>query len=330
MEACVIATHRCNARCEMCHTWKYPSRIEEEISPEIMEKVPTGLKKLNLTGGEPALRDDLLDIVRVLAKKAKKIDISTNGYFTERLVEVGKRFSNIAFRISVEGLPKLNDNLRGIKDGFDRALRTVLRLREVGVRDVGFGMVISDKNKDDLLDLYHLCASMGLEFGNSTMHNSFYFNKHDNRIEIVNGTVEQMHRFIEALLQSKRKELKLRIKDWGRAYINLGILRHIQGEQRLIPCGAGKDVFFLDPYGKILACNGSEIPWIMGDLREKSFAKIWESLEAEGARKKVANCNRACWMVGTARPAMRKQPWIPLFWIMNNKIKLALGRDIWC
>jgi MoaA/NifB/PqqE/SkfB family radical SAM enzyme len=314
----------------MCHTWQNPSRSEEEISSNIMETLPAGLKKLNLTGGEPALREDLLDIVKVLAKKTNKLDISTNGYFTERLVEIGKKFPNVAFRISVEGLPKLSDNLRGIKDGFDRALRTVLRLREVGVRDVGFGIVISDKNKNDLLDLYQLCASMGIEFGNSSMHNSFYFHKYDNIIEDIQGTVEQMHRFIEALLQSKRSGIKLRIKDWGRAYINLGILKHIQRENRLIPCGAGKDVFFLDPYGKILACNGSEIPWVMGDLREESFDRIWNSSDAEEARKRVVNCNRACWMVGTARPAMRKQPWIPLFWILKNKIKLTLGKNIWC
>ncbi len=42
---------------------------------------------------------------------------------------------------------------------------------------MGFGIVISDKNKDDLLDLYHPMAYMDLEFGNATMHNSFYFLK---------------------------------------------------------------------------------------------------------------------------------------------------------
>jgi MoaA/NifB/PqqE/SkfB family radical SAM enzyme len=329
MEACVIVTYRCNARCQMCNTWQHPSKMTEEIGPEIMKKLPEGLDKINITGGEPGLRHDLLEIVSVLRSKAKKIDISSNGYFTDRLVEVGRRYPKVAFRISVEGFPRLNDGLRGIKNGFDRALRTVIRLKEVGASNVGFGIVISDRTRADLLDLYKLCVMMGIEFGSSTLHNSFYFHKFDNRIEDIHATVEEMHRFIESLLQSSRPDLKLRSKDWGRAFINYGILEYIQGKSRPIPCGAATDLFFLDPYGRILACNGSENPWIMGNLKEERFGEIWRSEAAKEARVKVSGCQRNCWMVGSARPAMRSKPWTPLFWIIKNKIKLSLRKDIW-
>lgn len=40
MECAVIVTYRCNARCQMCHTWQHPSRKSEEISPEVMDKIP--------------------------------------------------------------------------------------------------------------------------------------------------------------------------------------------------------------------------------------------------------------------------------------------------
>jgi MoaA/NifB/PqqE/SkfB family radical SAM enzyme len=330
MEACVITTYRCNARCYMCNTWQHPSKISEEIGPAVMAKLPAGLDKINISGGEPGLRKDLVDIVTVLRSKARELDISTNGYFTERLVEVGRRFPDVAFRISAEGLPRLNDNLRGIKNGFDHALRSVIRLKEAGVKSVGFGTVISDRNQADLLDLYQLCVMMGLEFGSSTMHNSFYFHKDDNLIEDLEVVVGQVQRFIESLLQSRRRELKLRLKDWGRAFINYGILEHLQGRTRPIPCGAGTELFFLDPHGRILACNGSENPWIMGDLREQTFAEIWQSKAAAAVRENVSQCRRNCWMVGSARPAMRRKPWIPLLWIIKNKIKLSLNKDIWC
>lgn len=330
MEACVITTYRCNARCQMCNTWRHPSKMTDEIGPEIMMKLPEGLDKINISGGEPGLRHDLLDIVSVLRSKTKKIDISTNGYFTDRLVEVGRRYPEVAFRISVEGLPRQNDSVRGIKNGFDRALRTVIRLKETGVSNVGFGMVISDRNQADLLDLYRLCVMMGIEFGSSTMHNSFYFHKLDNRIENLDAAVEAMHRFIESLLQSSRSNLKLRSKDWGRAFINYGLLEYMQGKTRPLPCGAGTDLFFLDPYGQILACNGSENPWVMGNLQEDNFEEIWRSPAAAEARAKASQCQRNCWMVGSARPAMRSKPWIPLFWIIKNKIKLSLKKNIWC
>ena len=329
MESSIIVTYRCNARCQMCNRWMQPSKIVEEISPKIMDKIPPGQRRINLTGGEPALREDLLEIVSVLNKKTGRLEISTNGFFTERLVAVGKKFPNVTFRISAEGLPRLNDSLRGIKDGFDRGLRTVLRLLDVGVKDVGFGIVISDQNKQDLLDLYGLCSRMDIEFGNSTLHNSFYFNKQDNVIKDTQGTIEIMKRFIESLLNSERKDLKLRIKDWGRAYINFGLMKYMKNEKRPLPCCAGEDLFFLDPFGNILVCNGSVEPWIMGNLKKDTFEQIWKSQQAATAREKVKHCDRNCWMVGTAVPAMARQPWTPLFWVIKNKIKLMLNKDIW-
>ena len=319
MECAVITTYRCNAKCDMCNIWKNPSKSSEEFSPNLLNKLPDGLDRINVTGGEPTLRNDLIDIVTILRKKAKKVDISTNGYFPDRLIKIGEKYPDIAFRISAEGLPKLNDRLRGLKDGFDRSLKSVIGLKYSGVDDIGFGMVISDKNKDDLLNLYHLCSMMGIQFSTSTLHNSFYFNKFDNRIEKVDETVKELEKFIKELLNSKRKSSKLRIKDWGRAYINYGMLKHIKGLARPIPCGAGTELFFLDPFGKILACNGSREPWIMGDLNKTSFNDIWNSDQAKKVRTNVKNCKRGCWMVGSARPAMRSHPIKAISWIIKNK-----------
>jgi Fe-coproporphyrin III synthase len=328
MECAVIVTYRCNARCQMCHTWRHPSNRKEEIGPDLMDRIPAGQHRINLTGGEPALRPDLEEIVAVLASKTPRLEISTNGYYTAPLVAVGKRYPQVTFRISLEGLPQTNDQVRGLPHGFDHALKTVLSLLEAGVKDVGFGMVVSDKNAHDLLRLYDLCSRMGLEFATSTMHNSFYFHKHDNRIDDLNLLELRMIEFIGRLLQSSRRDLRLRMKDWGRAFINLGILRFMQSKDRSLPCGAASDLFFLDPYGHILACNGSEEPWIMGNIGTQDFGEIWGSPEAEIVRQRVKQCQQNCWMVGTAVPAMRKSPWVPLKWIAMNKWRLRRGQEI--
>jgi len=328
MECAVITTYRCNARCQMCQAWRHPTKASEEVTPEVIDKIPPGHKRLNITGGEPLLRKDLEDIVAVLDKKTNRLEISTNGYFTDRIVNIAKKFPNITIRVSIEGLPRLNDELRGLENGFDHALRTILRLKDLGIRDIGFGMVISDRNAADLLDLYHLVAAMGIEFSNATMHNSYYFFKDDNKIDDLPFVTEEMHKFIRALLTSKRKSLRMRVKDWFRAYINLGLLNHMQGKARPLKCGAATDTFFLDPYGRVLACNGSDEPWVMGDLKTADFDEIWNSEQAEAVRRRVANCDRNCWMTGTAVPAMRRKVWVPMYWVLGNKLRLAFGRDI--
>lgn len=326
MECAVITTYRCNAHCQMCNIWQSPTSKSEEFDPAILNKIPGGMTRLNINGGEAMLRDDIMDIVKILDKKTGRLEISTNGYFTDRIVNICEQFPNITIRVSVEGLPKLNDELRGIKDGFDHASRTILRLKAMGIRDIGFGVVISDRNCSDLMELYTLCSSMGVEFGNATLHNSFYFHKFDNKVNDVDKVTMEMQRFIRALLTSRRNNLRMRVKDWARAYLNLGILRYMTGEARQLPCGAATDTFFIDPWGKIIACNGSPEPWVMGDLNIQSFEEIWHSPQAEAVRQKVRECQRHCWMTGTAVPAMRKKIWIPLAWILRNKVRLALDK----
>lgn len=327
MDCAVITTYRCNARCQMCNIWQHPTKPEGEFRPEILQKLPAGIQRLNITGGEPLLRDDLLDIVEILDKKTYRLEISTNGYLTDRLVTIARKFPNITVRVSVEGLPRQNDELRGIKNGFDHALRTILHLRDLGVKDIGFAMVISDQNAPDLLDLYRLASGLGVEFSTSTLHNSFYFHKHDNTIRDLDLAVGETQRYIEALLSSTRRNLRLRVKDWFRAYICLGLIRHMEGKRPLLPCGGGTDSFFVDPYGRVLACNGSSEPWIMGDLKTQSFQEIWHSACAEEVRRQVAACRRGCWMMGTAVPAIRRN-FVPVaLWVFRNKLRVMQGQN---
>ncbi len=325
MECAIITTYRCNARCQMCNAWQNPSKPSEEFDPEILSKIPGGMERLNITGGEPMLRKDIRRIVEILDTKSKRLEISTNGYYSDRIINIARDFRDITIRVSVEGLPALNDRLRGIEDGFDNALRTILRLKKMGVKDIGFAMTISGDNCRDLLDLYTLVSALDIEFANAVVHNSFYFFKEDNRIDNVDEVEQIMGEFITALLSSQRRRLKKRVKDWFRAYLNIGLLHHVQGRQRPIPCGAGTDTFFVDPWGRVFACNGSPSPWVMGDLNTQSFDEIWHGEEAERIRALVRDCRQGCWMTGTAVPAMKKNPLKPIKWVLSNKLRVMRG-----
>ena len=159
----VIVTYRCNARCTMCNRYKAPSRPEEEISLDTIKKLPK-MYFTNITGGEPFIRTDLNDIVRELYKKSDRIVISTNGFFTDRIIALAKEFPQIGIRISIEGLEQTNNEIRGLNDGFNRGYTTLKKLREMGMTDVGFGMTVQDKNAPNLVPLYQLSNKMGMEF----------------------------------------------------------------------------------------------------------------------------------------------------------------------
>ena len=311
MEGILVATYRCNARCHMCNTWQYPTTSEQEMDPKYYERFPN-LEFLNITGGEPFLREELHDIVRIVKPKCKRICISTNGYFTERVVALAKKFNGeIGIRISLEGLPAANDELRGMKDGFDHGLRTLLQLKRMGMKDIGFGITVSDRNAKDLIELYELAKGLNLEFASAIVHNAYYFHKLDNEITKKDEVSEAFRELIRELFKTKRP------KNWFRAYFNHGIINYVNGGKRLVPCHMGEDLFLCEPWGDIKACN--VLDESMGNLKEADFRTIWTSERAKEVRKMARNCGKECWMIGSVSPEIKKNKWPVVKWILRNK-----------
>ena len=317
MEAAIVTTYRCNCKCVMCNIWRSPTTPAEEFKPEILNKLPE-LDFANITGGEPFLREDIGEIVRILKTRARRIVISTNGYFTEKILNLVKEVGDIGIRISIEGLPAANDELRGIRDGFDHGLRTLLELQRMGLKDIGFGITVSDRNARDMLELYQLAKAMKVEFATAALHNSYYFHKSDNIINEKEAVTECFEELIQELLKTNKP------KNWFRAYFNHGLINYIWGNPRLLPCGAGEDMFFLDPFGEIRPCNGMDEAspeTSMGNLNQQSFDDIWNSARAGRVKARARNCSKNCWMIGTASPAMKKYFKKPLNWVIKHKLK---------
>jgi MoaA/NifB/PqqE/SkfB family radical SAM enzyme len=312
----------------MCNIWQNQTGAEDEIDFTYYEKLPPGLR-INITGGEATIRKDIDDIFRILYPKASLLELSTNGYHTEKIVTLANKYPNILIRVSVEGLPALNDAKRGIRNGFDHALRTILELKKTRCRNIGFSVVISPDNYKDLLHLYELSVALDVELGNSVVHNSWYFHKRDNQIT-SREALEQHEAFVKALLTSKRRGWKNKIKDYGRAFFNKSIHHRLRGDESGYrpPCGALDDFFFIDPWGNVSPCNGSDEEWIIGNIREDSLENIFNSKRAQEIAVRVKACDRNCTFVVTERHDMLRRPWIPVRWILYNKIRIARGKSI--
>jgi MoaA/NifB/PqqE/SkfB family radical SAM enzyme len=308
----VIVTYRCNARCNMCSRYKKPSKPEEELTLETIRKLPP-MYFTNITGGEPFIRADLTEIVRALYEKSDRIVISTNGFFTDRIVALCRKFPQLGIRISIEGLEETNNKIRRLEDGFNRGYDTLKKLVQMGMKDVGFGMTVQDLNAKDLVPLYKLSDELGMEFATATLHNSFYFVESRNIIHDRMMVAQQFEDLISELLRSNSP------KKWFRAYFNHGLIRYIFGQKRLLPCDMAFDTFFIDPYGDVMPCNGTKDKEVMGNLNRQTWDELWSSPEAERVRKTVRACDRQCWMIGSASPAMQKYIWKPGFWVLHHK-----------
>lgn len=320
-DASIILTYRCPMRCQMCNIWKYPTNRSEEIQAKDLTSLPE-LKFINLTGGEPFIREDLDTIVEECYNHTDRIVISTSGWFEDRVIELAKKFPNIGIRISIEGLSEKNDELRGHDGGFDKGLRTLLSLKKMGVKDIGFGCTVSNHNSKDMLSLYQLSLSMGMEFATAAFHNSYYFHKEDNLISNKEEVCNDFRQLIEWQLKENNP------KSWFRAWFNMGLINYIEGGRRMLPCEAGSANFFIDPWGEVYPCNGMEDKFwklSMGNIHQHTFNEIWESEQAAIVREKVRNCPKNCWMVGTASPVMHKYIKYPLKWALQNKLRSIRG-----
>ena len=159
----IITTYRCNSKCHFCNIWKYPSNIKEEIKVESYEKLPF-IKTVNITGGEPFLREDLDDIVRIIKKKSNRIIISSNGLDTEKITKFFDKHRNVGIRISIEGLPRINDSIRGQNHNFDNSMRTLLELSLRKIKDIGIAITISNRNICDLTLICQLANMIKIDF----------------------------------------------------------------------------------------------------------------------------------------------------------------------
>lgn len=312
MDGILAVTYRCNSRCVMCDTWRFPSERDREIKASDLESLPS-MTRLNITGGEPFLRKDLGDILDVVKKKAKRIVISTNGFLTKQTLEVMRLHPEVGVRVSFDGIGETHDRVRGVAKAHERALETLRALKALGIKDLGMAVTISDQNARDLTPLFDLACEHEVELATAILHNAYYFHKEDNEIidkKLVEAEIENL---MDQYLLSRHP------KNWFRAYFTKGIIEQMYGRPRALKCTMATDSFYVDPYGNVRPCNVLDLPF--GNLKENDFSRIWSSPEAQKARQCVEACDINCWMIGSVGHLMRQKVWVPLLWIARHKIK---------
>jgi len=311
-------TYRCNCKCSMCGIWKVKEHDDLPVSE--YGKLPRSLQTVNVTGGEPFLREDVVEVVRQVHEVSPKsrIVLSSNGLLTDRIAksmsEMHSFHRRLGIGISIDGINEVHDGIRGVKGIYDKALATLRAVKSLGISDVRLAMTITADNADQVLDVYRLSKEMGVEFASTFAHNSeVYFQSSDNKP--LEGT-ERLRSDLESIQRMHLKSMSA--KNWLRAYHMAGIATPSIRKAGVGRCEAASRFFFMDPKGDVFPCIvlGKQ----MGNIKEHaSFAELWYSEKAKEARAAVERCRIDCWMACNVRSLLIRHPGPPLLWIAKNK-----------
>lgn len=321
-DAIVAVTYRCDARCQMCNIWQL--KPQEFLSVDDYARLPDSLRDINVSGGEAFLRRDIVDIVRAIhaAAPRARIVISTNGFRTKAILDameaLRRDIPDIGIGVSLDGIGETHNRIRGIPDAWQRATATLHGLRERGFTNVRIGFTAMNDNVHEMRAVYDYACELGVQFTTTVAQNSeIYFSTAAN--ESVRSDA-----LYDALGYVMRRELlSYHPKRWLRAWFERGTLTFNREGRRPLACRAGYEFFYLAPEGIVYPCL--TIPSPMGELRGHSFREVWESERADRVRAEIAGCE-ACWMICTARSALKKRVPGALGWVAREKLRAHLGR----
>ena len=168
----LAVTDRCNLRCFYCmpeEGIQYVKRDEllsfEELERLMRVMVPMGIKKVRITGGEPFVRRELMDFLRVLSKTEglEKISITTNGTVTAPLIGELKELGIDSVNLSLDTLDKQRFFQITRRDLFDEVMSTLWTLLDSGIKTRINAVVMEGQNIEDIIPMVALTENFPID-----------------------------------------------------------------------------------------------------------------------------------------------------------------------
>ena len=159
----ITLTNRCNVNCLYCHHDGMVKSKDEMTADElytickIAKKI--GVRKIRLSGGEPLLKKDIVEIVEKIASlDFKDISMTTNGILLEKYAQDLKDAGLDRVNVSLDTLNRETFEFITKKDYLEDAKKGILKAVEVGLYPVKINMVImKDINQDEIDDMFKFC-----------------------------------------------------------------------------------------------------------------------------------------------------------------------------
>ena len=159
----ITITNRCNENCIYCHHDGMISSKDEMTADEIYKicKIAKklGVKKIRLSGGDPLVRKDIVEIVEKIGSlNFKDISLTTNGVLLEKYAKDLKEAGLSRVNVSLDTLNRDTYKFVTNMDYLNEAKAGILKAVEVGLYPVKINMVImKDINEHEIKDMFNFC-----------------------------------------------------------------------------------------------------------------------------------------------------------------------------
>ena len=159
----ITITNRCNENCIYCHHDGMVSS-KDEMTPDEIYRIckiakNLGVRKIRLSGGDPLVRKDIVEIVEKIASlDFKDISLTTNGVLLEKYAKDLKDAGLDRVNVSLDTLNRDTYKFVTNMDYLNEAKAGILKAVEVGLYPVKINMVImKDINQNEIRDMFHFC-----------------------------------------------------------------------------------------------------------------------------------------------------------------------------
>lgn len=309
-------TFRCNLDCKYCGVSKMKKDSAgkeltyKDISIFLKDNKLKKLDAIVISGGEPFLKEDLIEILLEFKKNISPriFHITTNGYLTDKITGsmefLKKKGLNIDLKVSIDDIAHKHDLLRGRENSFKNAVATIDKLRNMFTRRqlfIGINQTIFEDNYKSIPGVKKLAKNLNVSY-----RGFVGFKKRP----LYSDSIDTDYALVDLSNEAKeciRHELKnsyIRIRGLSSylGFMDEVIIEHyIKGQINMLnntnmnkhKCMNIFTHFRLNPNGDIITCSYDLD--ILGNIKENSYASILRKEIVAKKIKKIKECGK-CWL----------------------------------
>ncbi|MFH1641363.1 MAG: radical SAM protein [Nanoarchaeota archaeon] len=305
-------TSKCNAKCKHCFYWKNLNQNTDLKLKEInkITKTLPDLYFLLISGGEPFLRKDFVDIVTSYYKNTNLVELTvpTNGLLTHKIINDSKQILEncpgleLNIVISLDGKEEIHDQIRGVPGCFNKAVKSLFELKELKKKykclKVSIVSTLMSVNQKEMSALYKY-VKYDLKPDVFSVNLIRSTPKKPNLKNVNLDYFKEILKLEEYELK-KGKGFKGKVRNMMHKLRTKIIIDTIEKKKYVIPCYAAKLTGVLSEDGTVYPCEmlGKEI----GNIKDFDYdlRKVWGSKEAKNYRKFIKKtkcfCTHECFL----------------------------------